>query len=123
MITDEIMSKPKPHFTTAKRAGDFIFVSGQLPFDADMNIVGSSIEEQTRVCIENISQALEKIGSSLIMVVKNTVWLTNPEDFAAFNSTYAQYFRENPPARATVGAVLMVPGARIEIEAVAYHPL
>jgi 2-iminobutanoate/2-iminopropanoate deaminase len=123
MITDEFMSKPKPHFTTAKRAGDFIFVSGQLPFDANMNIVGSSIEEQTRVCIENISQALEKIGSSLIMVVKNTVWLTNPEDFAAFNSTYAQYFRENPPARATVGAVLMVPGARIEIEAVAYHPL
>ena len=117
------MSKPKPHFTPAKRAGDFIFVSGQMPFDEDMNIVGNNIEEQTHVCIDHISRALEAVGSSLDRVVKNMAWLIDPEDFAAFNSTYAQYFPENPPARATVGTVLMVPGARIEIEAVAYHPL
>lgn len=117
------MSKPKPHFTPAKRAGDFIFVSGQLPFDEDMNVVGSNIEEQTRVCIEHISRALETVGSNLDKVVKTMVWLIDSKDFAAFNSTYALYFPENPPARATVGTVLMVPGARIEIEAVAHHPL
>ena len=117
------MSKPKPHFTPAKRAGDFIFVSGQLPFDADMNIVGSTIEDQTRVCIEHISRALNAVDSSLDKVVKSMVWLTDPEDFPAFNTEYALFFPANPPARATVGTVLMVPGARIEIEAVAYHPL
>jgi len=117
------MSKPKPHFTPAKRAGDFIFVSGQMPFDADMNVVGNNIEEQTAVCIEHISRALESIDSSLDKVVKTMVWLIDPQDFGAFNSTYAQYFPKDPPARATVGTVLMVPGALIEIEAVAFHPL
>ena len=117
------MSKPKPHFTPAKRAGDFIFVSGQMPFDAEMNIVGNNIEEQTRVCIEHISKALEAVDSGLDKVVKNMVWLIDPKDFASFNSTYAEYFPDSPPARATVGTVLMMPGALIEIEAVAYHPL
>ena len=51
------------------------------------------------------------------------VWLTDPSDFPEFNRTYAEYFPENAPARATVGTTLMVDGARIEIEAVAYHPL
>ena len=117
------MEKPKPHFSPAKRAGDYIFVSGQLPFDAEMNIVDGGIEEQTRVCIEHISRALEGVGSSLERVVKNMVWLTDPVDFPAFNRTYAEYFPDEPPARATVGTTLMVPGALIEIEAIAYHPL
>jgi 2-iminobutanoate/2-iminopropanoate deaminase len=57
------------------------------------------------------------------MVVKNMVWLTDPADFPVFNRTYAEYFPEEPPARATVGTTLMVPGALIEIEAIAYDPL
>lgn len=117
------MSKIKPHFTPAYRAGDFIFVSGQLPFDENMNIVGGGIEEQTRMVVRRIEQALSAVGSNLTHVVKTMVWLTDPGDFPTFNTVYAEYFPEKPPARATVGTVLMVPGARIEIEAIAYHPL
>lgn len=116
------MSTLKPHFTPANRAGDFIFVSGQLPFDADMNIAGEDVEEQTEIVIEHIAKALESVGSSLGHVVKTTVWLSDPADFARFNNAYARRFQHNPPARATVGSILMVPGAYVEIEAVAYHP-
>lgn len=117
------MTKLTPHFTPAKRAGDYIFVSGQMAFDANMQIVEGGIEEQTRVCMAHISQALEGVGSSLDRVVKNMVWLVDPADFPAFNKTYAGFFPQDPPARATVGSALMVPGALIEIEALAYHPL
>jgi len=116
------MSNIKPHFTPAFRAGDFIFVSGQLPFDAQMKVVEGGIEVQTRVVIRNIEQALAAVGSDLAHVVKTMVWLTDPQDFPLFNASYAEFFQQAPPARATVGSALMVPGARIEIEAVAYHP-
>jgi 2-iminobutanoate/2-iminopropanoate deaminase len=117
------MSQPKPHFTIAKRAGDYIFVSGQLPFDENMQISSDGIEAQTRLVIEHIANALETVDSSLDKVVKTMVWLSDPADFHAFNATYADYFPQSPPARATVGTTLMVPGALIEIEATAYHPL
>ena len=117
------MDTPKPHVTPAKRAGDYIFVSGQLPFDENMKIIEGGIEAQTRQCIDHIAKALEEVGSDLKHVVKNMVWLTDPADFPAFNSTYAEAFPDDPPARATVGTVLMVPGALIEIEAIAYDPV
>ena len=116
------MSSAKPHFTSAYRAGEFIFVSGQLPFDREMNIVKGGIEEQTRLVLRNIEQALVAVGSDLAHVAKTMVWLADPGDFPAFNATYAEFFPDNPPARATVGSTLMVPGALIEIEATAYHP-
>ena len=117
------MSDVKPHFTPAKRAGDFIFVSGQLAFDDTMRIVDGGVEEQTRVCLSYIARALETVGAGLEHVVKTMVWLTSPEDFPAFNRVYAECFPTDPPARATVGTVLMVPGALVEIEAVAYQPV
>jgi reactive intermediate/imine deaminase len=117
------MDQLKPHFTPANRAGDYIFVSGQLPFDANMRIVKGDIATQTKTVIENMARALESVGSDLGRVVKTMVWLTNAADFPEFNRTYAEYFLENPPARATVGTTLMVEDALIEIEAVAYHPL
>ena len=116
------MSALKPHFTPANRAGDYIFVSGQMPFDDDMNIVAGDIQEQTQVVIGHIERALQGIGSDLTHVVKTMVWLTDTADFPLFNKTYASHFSRNPPARATVGSTLMVPGAKIEIEAIAYHP-
>lgn len=113
----------KPHFSKALRAGEFIFVSGQLPFDADMKIVVGDVAVQTEVVITNIAQALEDVGAELRDVVKTTVWLANPADFPVFNATYAQFFADPPPARATVGSVLMVTGALVEIEAIAHRPL
>jgi 2-iminobutanoate/2-iminopropanoate deaminase len=117
------MSKLIPHFTAAKRAGDYIFVSGQLPFSAPGEIVKGDVVVQLEQCMTNIEVALQTVGASLSDVVKNMIWLVNTEDFPAFNSAYAQYFPENPPARATVRSDLMVPGALIEIEALAYKPL
>ncbi len=112
-----------PHFTTAKRAGDFIFVSGQLPFEAPGKIIDGDIEEQLQQCMRNIEQALDEVGASLSDVVKNMVWLVNTEDFPRFNQAYAEYFPQQPPARATVCSALMVSGALIEIEATAYKPI
>ena len=117
------MNTLAPHFSIAKRAGDFIFVSGQLPFNAPGVIVEGDIEAQTAQCLLNIEKALATVDAQLSDVVKNMVWLTNSEDFASFNSAYAQYFPDAPPARATVCSALMVPGALIEIESVAYKPL
>ena len=116
------MNEQKPHFTAAKRAGDFIFVSGQLPFDEDMKIAGDDIEAQTHLVVGHIARALASVDSGLDKVVKTMVWLTDPDDFPVFNAVYAGYFPANPPARATVGSTLMVPGALIEIEATAFDP-
>jgi reactive intermediate/imine deaminase len=112
-----------PHFTPAKRAGDFIFVSGQLPFVAPGKIIAGDITAQLKQCMANIAEALAAVDASLEDVVKNMVWLTDPADFPAFNAAYAEYFPTAPPARATVCSALMVPGALIEIEAVAYKPV
>ena len=114
------MTTVVPHFSNTRRAGDFVFVSGQLPFTAPGEIVEGGIEEQVSQCLRNIDLALGTEGLSLSDVVKTMVWLTSPEDFPAFNETYARYFPGNPPARATVCSALMVPGARVEIEAVAF---
>jgi reactive intermediate/imine deaminase len=108
-------------FATAVRAGDFVFVSGQLPLGADGLIVQGSIEVQTRTVLENIAKALAQTGCTLKDVVKNTIWLADPRDFAGFNKVYAEFFPADPPARATVRADLML-DARIEIESLAYKP-
>lgn len=114
------MEKPIPHFSLTRRAGDLVFVSGQLPFDSKMNIVGGSIVEQTQQCMDNLRRALETEGLTLAHVVKMSVWLTSPNDFVAFNKTYAGYFPEHPPVRTTVGSTLMVEGALIEVDAQAW---
>jgi 2-iminobutanoate/2-iminopropanoate deaminase len=99
-----------------------LFVSGQLPFTAQRTLVEGGIREQTRQCLQNVAAILATEGATLGHVVRVMVWLTDTADFAAFNATYAEYFPGVPPARATVCSALMVPGARIEIEATAYLP-
>ena len=109
-------------FAKAVRAGDFVFVSGQVPFGSDGRIVQGPIEVQTRVVLETIRETLAEAGCALTDVVKNTIWLEDTRDFGGFNKVYAEFFPENPPARATVRSDLMI-DARIEIESLAYKPL
>ncbi len=109
-------------FAKAVRAGDFVFISGQLPMGPDGQIIQGGIEIQTRQVLENIKTVLEETGCTLDDVVKNTIWLEQPRDFGGFNKVYAEYFGDSPPARATVASVLML-DARIEIESLAYKPL
>jgi 2-iminobutanoate/2-iminopropanoate deaminase len=106
----------------AVRAGDFVFVSGQVPVGLDGKIVVGGVEAQTKQVLHNISTVLELAGCSLSDVVKTTVWLKHAEDFAGFNAAYAPYFPEDPPARSTAESRLMI-DILVEIEAIAYRPV
>lgn len=106
----------------AVRAGDFIYVSGQVPVGANGEVVIGGIEAQTRQTMANVEAALRLTGAELSDIVKTTVILVDARDFGAFNKVYATYFPANPPARTTLEARLMI-DIRIEIEAVAYKPL
>lgn len=108
-------------FTKAVRAGDFIFVSGQVPMGADGEIVDGGIATQTRQTIENVKAILKEQGLGLEHVVKATVWLADTRDFWPFNKVYLEYFGAALPARSCVRADMMV-DCKVEIEVVAYHP-
>lgn len=107
--------------STAVRAGDFLYLSGQVPFGPDGKFVAGGIEAQTRQVFANIKAALALGGATLDDVVSNTVHLTRVEDFGAFNAVYAEHFPNGFPARTTVRADLMGP-VLVEITAVAYKP-
>lgn len=106
-------------FSTAVRAGGFLWLSGQIPLDADHKPHGGTIEEQTHAVLQSISATLEGQGSSLRRVVKTTVWLGDLANFAAFNQIYLRYFEAGAfPARSLVEAKLVF-GVAVEIEVLA----
>lgn len=106
--------------TPAVRAGDLVFVSGQLGLDDKGALVGEDVVSQTRQAFERIRAILAEAGLGLDAIVKMSVWITDKADFAAFNNTYREYFPNHPPARSTVVSDLLIPGAKVEIEATAY---
>ena len=106
-------------FSPAVSAGGFVFLSGQMAFGSDSKLVEGDITVQTKQTLDNIKSLLAEIGLGMDAIVKNTIWLTHVEDFKAFNEAYAAYFPESAPARATVRSDLLIPGARVEIEALA----
>ncbi len=108
-------------FAKAVRAGDFVYVSGQVAM-RDGEIVAGGIVEQARITFENIRQILEEAGCSLEDVVKVNVWLDDPRDFWSFNKVFSDYFQNHPPARSTVQSLIMV-DAKIEADVIAYKPL
>ncbi|MCB1835916.1 MAG: Rid family detoxifying hydrolase [Geminicoccaceae bacterium] len=108
-------------YSRAIRAGDYVYVSGQVPFDPDGNLVTGSIEVETRQVMENIKRALEEMGCSMDDVVKCTCWLDDARNFVRFNKVYVSYFNEPLPARSCVESRLMIT-AKVEVEAIAYKP-
>lgn len=108
-------------FTPAVRAGDFVYVSGQVPANDAGEIVSGGIEIQTRQVLENLRRVLALAGCTLDDICKTTVWLHDARDFGAFNRVYLEHFPGSKPARSTTEARLMV-DARVEIDAVAYKP-
>lgn len=117
-----VSGAPKLPFSPAIKAGDYIFVSGQVGFvDAEGREI-KGIEAQTKRCLENIKEVLTAAGASLDDVVKVTVFLRNEEDFATMNEIYQSYFVKDRPARSTVVASLALPSMLIEMECIAYSP-
>ena len=105
----------------AVRAGDFVYVSGQVPADAQGNVVPGGVKEQTRQALEDVKAALALAGATMEEVVKTTVWLEDARDFGAFNQVYASYFANQPPTRSSAESRLMI-AIKVEIEAIAYSP-
>jgi 2-iminobutanoate/2-iminopropanoate deaminase len=106
----------------AIRAGDFVFLTGQIPIRDGEVVTDGSIEEQTRIVLDLIRGTLDEAGCELRDVVKSMVWLRERADFPGFNDVYAEYFPEDPPARSAVLSELLV-DVRVEVEVIAYRPV
>lgn len=105
----------------AVRAGDFVFLTGQVPMQNGAVMTHGSIEDQTRAVLDDITATLALAGCDRNDVVKSMVWLTSRDDFPGFNAVYAEYFPEKPPARSAIVNDLLV-DVKVEIEVIAYKP-
>lgn len=123
IIVSDRAPAPVAAYAQAVRAGDFVFLSGQLGLDPSTGqMVPGGVEAETRQAIENLSAVLSAASGTLRDLVKVTVYLADMAEFPAFNGVYASYFGDQPPARATVAVAGLPRGARVEIEAVAFLP-
>jgi 2-iminobutanoate/2-iminopropanoate deaminase len=105
----------------AVRAGDFIFITGQVPMRDGKPMTDGSIEDQTRACLESLQQILAEAGCDLGDVVKSMVWLKKREDFPGFNAVYSEYFPIEPPTRSALVSEFLI-DILVEIECVVYKP-
>jgi len=119
VFTDKA-AKPPAVYSQAVRAAGLIFVSGTAPQDPITGkMVGSTIQEQTRQCLKNISAILEAAGSSLDEVVSATVVLADEDDFSGMNEEWLKWFPSAPPARQGAKLPVKVPGLKVSIAAIA----
>ena len=109
-------------YSQAIRAGQLLFVSGQVPLDpATGNLVEGDITAQTQRVMENLDAVLKAGNLSFAHVVRTTIYLADMNDFAAVNAVYGQFFSEPYPARATVQVARLPKDARVEIDLVASY--
>jgi 2-iminobutanoate/2-iminopropanoate deaminase len=108
-------------YSQAVAVGDWVFLSGQIPLEPNTGslVVGDINTATTRV-MENLRSVLAAADLTFDHVVKTTIYLVDLNDFAAVNAVYAQYFQNNPPARATVQVAALPRGVPLEIEAIAF---
>jgi 2-iminobutanoate/2-iminopropanoate deaminase len=112
---------PKGPYSPAVRAGDFVYVSGQVPRDPITGeLAGDDVATQTRQTLSNLQRVLEQAGARLADVVSVTVYLARADDWDAMNGAYVKMFHQPYPSRTTVGAELR--GILVEISAVAFVP-
>jgi 2-iminobutanoate/2-iminopropanoate deaminase len=109
-------------YSPAIRAGQLLFVSGQIPLDpATGQMIGGDIAEQTRRVLDNVGALLKAGGLTFADVVRTTIFLADMNDFAAVNEVYATYFPAPAPARATVQAARLPKDSRVEIDVIASY--
>ncbi len=112
--------KPPLTYSQAVKAAGLVFVSGTAPQNPETGTInGTTIQEQTRQCLANITAILEEAGSSLEKIVSATVVLAEEDDFAGMNEEWLKWFPSNPPARQGAKLPLKVPGLKISIAAIA----
>jgi len=110
-------------YSQAIRAGQLLFLSGQIPLDpASGQLVEGDVTVQTRRVMESLGAVLKTAGLSFDAVVRTTIFLADMNDFAKVNEVYGTYFTTPAPARATVQVAQLPRGARVEIDAVAIYP-
>jgi 2-iminobutanoate/2-iminopropanoate deaminase len=124
ILSVDVAGYPAPHsvYSHAVVANGFVFVSGQIPVrpgGGPTEIVGTTMQEQTRQCLRNVKTILEAAGSSLERVVKVTVLLARPDLYQEMNEVYAEFFPGAKPARTMVRFGADIPGVMVAIEAVA----
>jgi 2-iminobutanoate/2-iminopropanoate deaminase len=112
--------RPVGAYSPVLRAGDFVYVSGQVPADPVTGEMGGDVETQTRGVLRNLARVLGYAGATLSDVVSVTAYLSDIGDWDAFNAVYREHFTAPFPTRTTVGAGLH--GFLVEISAVAYAP-
>jgi 2-iminobutanoate/2-iminopropanoate deaminase len=106
-------------YSQAIRAGDLLFVSGQIPLDPSSGeLVKQDAPGQAKRCLENVSAICEAAGTSLANAVRLTVWLTDMNDFARVNEAYGEFFEGDPPARVAVQVSALPKGADVEVDAI-----
>ncbi len=116
------IAAPRGPYSPAVRAGDFIFVSGQLAVDPVTNqFVPGDIQQETRMTLNNIKRILEGAGSSMADAVRVGVFLADGTEFAKMNEVYAEFFGDAKPARTTI-VCKFAADIRVEIDCVAYSP-
>ncbi len=114
--------KPLGPYSHAVAANGFVFVSAQTPLKPGGRpgeFAGPTVEEQTRQVLRNLETILKEVGGSLADVVRTTVYLANPADFAKMNDAYAAFFPEDPPARSPARLGTETPGLLVAIDAIA----
>ena len=106
----------------AVRAGDTVYLTGQIPMQNGAPMTTGSIEDQTRAVLDDITATLALAGCTRADVVKTMVWLRERGDFPGFNAVYGAYFPTDPPARSAVISDLLV-DVRVEIKVIAWRPV
>jgi 2-iminobutanoate/2-iminopropanoate deaminase len=120
-ISTESAPKALGPYSQAIRAGQFLFVSGQVPIDpATGELVQGSIGDHARRALQNIGEILKAGGSSFQQVVRTTVYLADLADFPAMNEVYGTFFSAPQPSRSTIQAARLPKDARIEIDVIAF---
>ena len=121
IITTTDAPKAIGPYSQAVRAGDFLFLSGQISINPETGeLVIESFEAQVRQIFKNIEAVLKAAGADFTHVVKSTVFLKNMDNFVEMNGIYAEFFPNDPPARSAVQAARLPKDVEIEIEMIAY---
>lgn len=114
-----IPAPPVP-LSPGMRAGDFVFVSGQVASRPDGSVLSDDFEQEVELTLDNVEAILQAAGAGLGDVVKVNAWLSSAMNFARFNEIYARRFPKLPPARTTVVVAFGHPDVRVEIDAIAH---